>query len=203
MLGNQLFGTYSPGSSLVHRCPLWIKGLFVLAATLWLALTQGWLAGFIAIILAGTLCYIAGLRVRDFWSMFRSLFWIIILLSIYYLVTRNFAQGFEVLSTMIAFILLSRAILVSTPMPRLIDGFIWLCSPLKLLGINTQNIGLAIALMLRSIPVIMNEFSLLQQAASSRGSKIPTHKLFTPLVISTVAYAQETGDALVARGLDE
>ena len=62
--------------------------------------------------------------------------------------------------------------------------------------------GLALALMVRSIPVIMDSWQLILAAVAARGIKVAQFRLFISLVIATVAYAHETGDALAARGLD-
>ena len=65
-----------------------------------------------------------------------------------------------------------------------------------------ERIGLAISLMLRSIPFIAGSVGELRDAMRARGLRPDPVRLVTPAVISTVAYAHRTGEALAARGFD-
>ena len=62
--------------------------------------------------------------------------------------------------------------------------------------------NLAISLMLRSIPFIVGAVGELRDAVRARGLRPNPVRLVTPAVISAVAYAQRTGEALAARGFD-
>lgn len=203
MLGTQLFGAYSPGNSLIHRAPLWLKMGSILALSVLLIATKNWLIALVCLIAVVLLGRIANLPVRSWLDTLRPMLPLLVILAIYYLVVGQYIQGANVLLTMMTMVAASKVLLTTTPIPVLIDGFVWLCTPLKYLGLSPEKIGLSIALMIRSIPVIMNEYTLIKQAHQARGLKTWPHQLLIPLVIATVAYAQETGDALAARGLDQ
>lgn len=201
-LTNHLFGTYTPLDTPVHRLPLGAKGLLIFVLALILAATGHWLVGagaLLAVLGAGAL---ARIPLRNWWASVRSLGLLLVILSAYYLVTGKVATGADVLLTLLSMIFASKVLLWSTPMPVIIDGFIWLCAPLRYVGASPEKIGLALALMVRSIPVLMDNWNALVAAVAARGIRVSSFRLFIPLVISTVAYAQETGDALAARGLD-
>ena len=105
--------------------------------------------------------------------------------------------------TMLDAVLISRILLTTTPLPLVLDGIIWLLTPLKLLGISPERVGLMLALVIRSIPAIMDSWGALQHAAHARGlPKRSAWRLLVPLVVQTVGYAQITGDVLTARGLE-
>lgn len=201
-LANQLFGTYQPLNTPVHRAPLWSKGSFILLLGLYLAATSHWGFGLAALTLVLALGALAEIPWRSWGKALLSLFWLLLILTAYYLVSNKIAAGADVILTLLTMIAASRVLLWSTPLPVLIDGFIWLCTPLKWVGGSPERVGLALALMVRSIPVIMDSWNLIQAAVAARGIKVAPFRLFIPLVIATVAYAQETGDALAARGLD-
>lgn len=201
-LANQLFGTYQPLNTPVHRAPLWAKGSFILLLGLYLAATTHWGFGLAALTLVLALGALAKVPWRSWGQALVSLFWLLLILTVYYLISKKIAAGADVLLTLLTMIAASKVLLWSTPLPVLIDGFIWLCTPLKWMGGSPERVGLALALMVRSIPVIMESWQLIQAAVAARGIKVAQFRLFTPLVIATVAYAHETGDALAARGLD-
>ncbi len=201
MTGVDLFGTYSHRVTPLHRAPLWFKGLCLVVVSLVLVTTQSWLVGAAVLFLVVVLGLIAGITARQWIQSLLSLKWLIIILTGYYLLFGDIAQGADVLLTLMSMVAFSKVVLTTTPLPRIIDGFVTLCTPLKIIGVHPERIALAIALMIRSIPVILNEYTLISHALASRGIKVAPHRSFTPLIISTVAYAHETGDALAARGL--
>lgn len=203
MLGNKLFGTYTPIKSPVHSCPLWSKALFLLTLSLLLMFTRSWQIGLAAFFLVLALGTVAKIPLSSWPASLKPMMPLLLILSIYYLWAQQIAAGSAVLLTMLTLVAASRILLSTTPIPHIIDGFVRLCGPLKSLGISPERIGLMIALMIRSIPVIMNEYTLIQEAHRARGLTPWPHKMLIPLVIATVAYAQETGDALAARGLDQ
>ncbi|WP_237202699.1 energy-coupling factor transporter transmembrane component T family protein [Rothia endophytica] len=201
-LTNNLFGTYTPLDSPLHRLTLKYKGAFILLLALLLAMTQHWGVGLGALALVLTLGFCARIPLSHWWQAVRSLWLLLAILTVYYLFSGKVDTGADVLLTLLTMIFASKVLLWSTPMPVIIDGFIWLCAPLRWVGGNPETVGLALALMVRSIPVIMDQWNALTVAVAARGVRINSFRLFTPLVIATVAYAQETGDALAARGLD-
>lgn len=201
-IANQLFGTYQPLSTPVHRAPLWAKGVFILLLGIYLAATSHWGFGLAALVLVLALGALAKIPWRTWVQSLASLSWVLAILLVYYLVSGKLESGADVLLTLLTMIAASKVLLWSTPLPVLIDGFIWLCTPLKWVGVSPERVGLALALMVRSIPVIMDSWQLIQAAVAARGIKVSQFRLFIPLVIATVAYAHETGDALAARGLD-
>lgn len=199
---NPLFGNYQPLNTPVHSCPLWAKGLAVLALTLALALTSSWLVSLLCLALVLALGTLARIPWRVWARSLRALWLLLLILGAYYLLADRLALGADVLLTLLTMIAASRVLLWSTPMPVLMDGFVVLCRPLAWVGGSPERVGLALALMVRSIPVLMDSWGDLKAAADARGIRIPAWRLFTPLVVAAVAYAQETGDALAARGLD-
>lgn len=202
-LTNNLFGTYTPLNSPLHRLALKYKGAFIFLLALVLATTQHWgfaLGGLLLVIALG---FCARVPASHWWQAVRSLWLLLAILTAYYLFSGKVETGADVLLMLLTMIFASKVLLWSTPLPVIIDGFIWLCTPLRWVGASPESVGLALALMIRSIPVIMDQWNALMLAVAARGVRVSSFRLFTPLVISTVAYAQETGDALVARGLDQ
>lgn len=198
-----LLGSYRPRNTAVHHAPLWFKAVLFFCLMTILALT-GWRIALCLLAVNIALAYLGQIRTRELLLMLYAMRWLIILLGLYYTVWGEPGTGADVLLTLMTATLSSRILLMSTSLPVLIDGIIKICSPLKLVGINPARIGLAIALMIRSIPAIMDRWGDLQKAAVARGLLgRSSWRLFTPLVVQTVDYAQKTGDALAARGLGD
>ncbi|MDO4898927.1 MAG: energy-coupling factor transporter transmembrane protein EcfT [Rothia sp. (in: high G+C Gram-positive bacteria)] len=200
--GNALLGSFVPLATPLHRLALVYKASFIFLLALLLAITHHWLVGVCTLCLVLVLGAIARIPLSHWWISVKSLGFLLLILGVYYAASGQLASGSDVLLTLITMVFASRVLLWCTPMPVIADGFIWLCSPLHLVGGSPEKIGLALALMVRSIPVLLDNWQALTTAASARGIKVGSFRLFIPLVVSAVSYAQETGDALAARGLD-
>ena len=143
------------------------------------------------------------MRIHTLLQIVYTLRWLIILLGLYYVFWGTWQIAVDVMCTMLGAVLISRILLTTTPLPLLLDGIIWLLTPLKLLGISPERVGLMLALVIRSIPAIMDSWGALQHAAHARGlPKRSAWRLLVPLVVQTVGYAQITGDVLTARDLE-
>lgn len=200
--GPDLFGSYSPGTSLLHRAPLWAKALAVLAVTIAVVAAPTWpvpaLLGAL-LLLAGSA---AGIGAREWWRGLAPALPVLVLLAVYHVLTAGPGQAADVVLSILVFLVVTRVLMHTTPLPELLVGVVWLCSPVRLIGADPERIGLAVSLMLRSVPYIVGSVGELRDALQARGLRPNPVRLVTPAVISTVAYAQRTGEALAARGFD-
>ncbi|GGG66086.1 hypothetical protein GCM10011374_32620 [Kocuria dechangensis] len=200
--GPDLFGSYVPGTSFLHRAPLWAKALGILAVTVAVAAAPSWPvpAALSALLLVSGSA--AGVGAREWWRGLAPALPVLVLLALYHVLTAGAAQAADVVLTIVVFLVLTRVLMHTTPLPELLDGVVWLCSPVRLIGADPERIGLAVSLMLRSIPFIVGAVGELRDAVRARGLRPNPVVLVTPAVIATVAYAQRTGEALAARGFD-
>ncbi|WP_144792387.1 energy-coupling factor transporter transmembrane protein EcfT [Kocuria palustris] len=213
----ELFGFHRPADTPVHRAPLALKaaGIAIVSALLmipfpWLlgllgvqAPAAAWAvpAGCLVLVLAAALA--ARIGPRGWWHSIRPAAWILALLGAYHLLLRRDpAMAAEVLLTVVTALLATRVLLETTPLPELLDGLVRLLSPLRRVGVDPQRIGLAIQIMLRTIPFLTGVVDDLRDAAAARGVRLGPVALASPLVISAVAHGQRTGEAVAARGLD-
>lgn len=200
--GPDLFGSYSPGTGLLHRAPLRAKGVGIVAVTLAVVLSSSWQvpAGLSMLLLV--LGSAAGVGARQWWRGLAPALPVLVLLAVYHVLTAGAAQAADVVLTIVVFLVVTRVLMHTTPLPELLDGVVWLCTPVRLAGADPERIGLAISLMLRSIPFIVGAVGELRDAVRARGLRPNPVRLVTPAVIATVAYAERTGQALAARGFD-
>ena len=92
---------------------------------------------------------------------------------------------------------------LTTPTPVLMDALVHMLRPLRPLGVNPDQVALAVALMIRSIPHLLGTVDDARMAARARGLQRNPARLLTPVVIGAVAYAERSGEALAARGIGE
>ncbi len=205
---DQLFGLYVPGRSVIHRVGVGWKYLLVLLGTIpTLLAQQWWLAAGVLLVAVGALL-VARLPARPaFWA--GGGFWLLLVVLIaYHSITRHWLVGLTLAANLYACLLFSRVLTLTTPAPVLIDALVRVArpldwAPLRRHGLSSERFGLAIALMIRSIPYLVGLFGDVRDAARARGLERHWLARVTPVVIGAVAYAHRTGEALTARGLGD
>ena len=199
---DDLLGTYVPGRSLLHRCPLALKAVLILGSCLTVMVIRAWRFSLAVIVLTALASVASGLGLHRWVASLRPLLFLVLLLGGYHLIFNGPARAASVVLSLVAVVNLSRLLISTTPLPRLIDGLVWLCTPLSWCGVSTERIGLAVSLMIRSVPWLFGCLGELRDAATARTIRVNPVRLVTPATIATVHYAHQTGEALAARGLD-
>lgn len=198
-----LLGIHVPGTTLWHRLGTGWKYLVFLALTV-PAVVWGepWVVlGLLVVTLALVASTRAPLRIA--WGLPLGLALLLVALAAFHVFMGNPVLAVRVVGTLLIALYASRILLISTPMPVLVDALVSAARPLRLVGLDPERFGLAVAIALRSIPFVVASFGEVRDAARARGIDRNPVALVTPVVISTVAFARATGDALVARGLGE
>ncbi|GAB4098906.1 energy-coupling factor transporter transmembrane component T [Sinomonas halotolerans] len=198
-----LLAGYVPGRSWLHRAPLWAKFAGVVAAGAASFVLVDWrvsaaaLAGAIAVWLSAGL---GGRRLVASWKL-------VLPLAVVLFAFQAWQQGPATATRIVANLLLcfvAAGLLTATvPLERLLDAVASLARPFRRFGADPERFALAIAIMLRSIPVLAGAFAEVGDAARARGLERSVRARTVPVVLSTVAYARRTGDALAARGLGD
>jgi biotin transport system permease protein len=197
-----LLGSYRHGSSPVHRAPLALKASAVVLFSLGL-LAAGSLPvlGGGIVLLAGV--YTAARMFSEAWRPLKLMWPVLLLLGVFQAFSAGPATAALVTGNIFACVAAARLLTLTTPVQDLLDGMVALARPLRFLGADPERFGLTLALMMRSIPFLLGSARDVRHSAMARGLERNPRALTVPVVIKAVAYAQQTGDALAARGIGE
>lgn len=198
-----LLGIYVPGTTPWHRLGVGRKYLVFLALTLPVMIVrEPWL---VAGLLVAALALVASTRapLRLAWGLPPMLVVLLTVLAGYQIFFGSAALALTVPGTILIALYAGRILLLTTPMPVLIDALVAAARPFRRLGARPERFGLAIAVLIRSIPYVAASFGEVRDAARARGIDRNPLTAITPVVIQAVAFARTTGDALVARGLGD
>ncbi|WP_077488507.1 energy-coupling factor transporter transmembrane component T family protein [Sinomonas mesophila] len=198
-----LLAGYVPGHSWLHRAPLWTKFAGVLAAGAASFMLLDWRASALAVAAVVAAWLSAGLGVRRLVAPWRLIAPLLgVLFAFQWWQQGPAASGRIVLNLLLCF--LAAALLTATvPLRELLDAVAGAARPFRRFGADPERFALAIAIMLRSIPVLAGSFAEVGDAARARGLERSVRARTIPVVLSAVAYARRTGDALAARGLGD
>ena len=196
-----LFGSYRPGASVWHRAGVGWKYLVVLALTLvTLAVQQPWVTAASLLLTVGCLCA-TGLPPRETLGVPWSLVVLLAVLAVFQLVVGQPAAALVVPGNVLQAVLAARLIVSTTPAAVLVDALVRAADRVPF--VDGERFGLAVGIMLRSVPFLTGAFYDVRDATRARGLERHWVARLSPVVVRAVGFAQATGEALAARGLGE
>ncbi len=195
-------GLYHPGRSPLHRARAGAKvaGLLVLSLALFLIPSE--IAVFASVPLAFAIYLSTGVPLRSLMAQLRGPAILLGIIFLFHLVFGTVAEGLLTVARFATLILLASAVTLTTPVSEMAELVEWGLGPLRPLGVNPEKVGLAIALAIRFVPLIAEEFRLIREAQAARGLAANPLALIVPLVIRTLKSADELADAIEARGYE-
>lgn len=192
---------YVPGSSPVHRAPLWVKYLVLVAVGVVGTVWRDWPVGLTLLGVSVALYALAGLRVLRGWpTPLRWWWWVLALVGGYQWWQLGPGAAVGLVSGMFALMQYARLLLMITPISTLMDGLDRACVALRL---PPSPVELTLALLVRTIPDLVLAWTRSREAAAARGLTRAPVRTATHVAIQAVARARDAGDAMAARGLPE
>ena len=133
----------------------------------------------------------------------RPLRWLLLVLVPFQVWTAGWEAALVVVGTLVVAVAAACLVTLTTRVSDLLDTLVRLLAPLRLAGFDPERAGLALALAVRSVPVIGAAAREVADARRARGLERSVRALAVPLVVRTVRHAERTGEALAARGFDD
>jgi biotin transport system permease protein len=198
-----LLANYVPGTSLIHRMPLWLKFLLVLACGMASFLIVDWRLAAGALIVLCALFLLSGAGAVRLFLAVRPLLPVLLVIGAFQWWQLGGPVAARIVLNILLCVVAASLLTATTPLHRLLDGVVSLARPFRRFGADPERFALTIAIMLRSIPFIAGAFADVRDSARARGLERNPRALVLPVFITTVAYARHTGEALAARGLGE
>jgi biotin transport system permease protein len=195
-----MISLYISSNTWLHRIPASTKLLAMLLLSIamlglddltWLAI--GLLAAFAAYGSIGS----PGLRRL---IALRSLLPIIIGIAIFQAFVMGWETALRSAIKLILMIMFADLITATTPMQSMLQVFQKLLAPLtRLLGFSEKKISLAVAMMIRFIPVLAAQWQQQQQAWTARTQRKPGFRLLVPFITTALARTDQVAEALSSR----
>lgn len=198
-----LLGLHHPGTSWLHRLPGGWMLLGLLAAGTVLSVVRGPVSSIVAVGVAVVLVLWSRVPLGTWWRSLRGLLLMLALLAAYSTWQQGWERAVETSGDLLAMLLLATLVTATTPIDDLLDAITRGLRPLGRVGVDSERVGLAFALMVRAIPMTLDLAHETRDAARARGLERDPRARLTPLVIRTVAHARATGEALHARGVGD
>ena len=202
MNGPGLFTAHVPGTSVVHRMPLWLKLVGVLAVGAMPWFTQSvWPLAVTTVVLVGVVLA-ARLPARRLLRSMRGLIPVLVVLLAFQWWTRDLAYAVRVVLGIVNAFVAAGILTATTPVTDLLDGVVRAAHPLRRV-VDPEVVALTLGIVVRSVPWVAGSFSSVRESARARGLDRDPRAVVVPTVVHVVAFARSTGEALAARGLTD
>lgn len=211
---------YRPGSSAVHRCPAWLKlvMLLVLGVTValwrdhWWVAAAAWCAVGVGYLLAGRgsgIFTVLWQGLTDLGQMMWRLKWLAVLILIPQLIFREGDEAAITTLRILAVILLAGLFTLTTRVSDVLDLLLAILRPLDRMGLGkcgltAERAALSMALTMRTVPTVFGFYAEIRQARQARGATTGAGgvvSMTTPLLVMSLRHAEQTAEALAARGV--
>lgn len=198
-----LLGLHVPGTTWLHRLGAGRKVATLAALGIGVVVLRGpwWALG-----LLGVAVVVAASAHLPWRATVRGMTPVLVAaagLAAYQTWQRGGAVGVEVAADLVSAVLAAAVLTATTPADRMLDLVVRASGPLRRIGAAPETIGLAVALMLRSVPALERTAAEVRDAARARGLGRSPRALLVPAAVRAVGRARLTGEALAARGLGD
>ena len=188
------------GNSWAHRLRVGPKMAALAVVSVALFWVDAWVV--LALALLGVVALYAsvdGALRKGAWLM-KPILWIVGIIWIFHAFRGEYVAGSVVCLRLLVLVGLANFVTLTSRLSDMIDLFLWLLSPLALLGVRTGAIGLAFGMVMRFTPVLIERAGQLTQSWRARGGKRASWRIILPLFITVVDDADRVAEALRARG---
>jgi biotin transport system permease protein len=195
-----VIGAYVAGTTPLHRMPFGAKLAVLVVASVALARVQDWRllgAALAAVILVYAACgrgLLARLRdLRPLWPM-------LLAIAVLQLVFESAGVAAAAVLRLLALVTLANLVTYTTTTSQMLETLEPVFGPLRHLGINPRVPALAVAMVLRLVPLLLDLWAEKEEAWRARTGRRLSVRLVPAFLADALALADHLADALDARG---
>ncbi|RYV50547.1 energy-coupling factor transporter transmembrane component T family protein [Pengzhenrongella frigida] len=196
-------GLYSPGSTPLHRAPVGAKLTALALLGLAVVLVRGPVGALALLAVAAAAAAVARQPARATLTGLVPVLATAAGLAAFQWWQQGLAAAIEVSVDLLTLVVAAGVVTATTPADRMLDALERAARPLRHVGLRPESFALSVALMLRTVPALVQTAAEVRDAARARGLERNPRALLVPAAVRTVARARTTGAALAARGLGE
>lgn len=195
---------YVPARSLLHRAPTLAKLGAVIAFIIVVTVLADTIPMATAALAVAAVCYpIARIPARTAcWQMFGAVP-VLAFIAVIQGLTSGWASAAVTFLSILACVIATTLITLTTRVSELMDAFDRLLAPLGRVGAPTATISLAMSLTLRLIPLQVMAVQEVLDGRRARGATTSVAAFGVPVIIRTIRRSQGMADALLARGVGD
>ncbi|WP_308290267.1 CbiQ family ECF transporter T component [Mumia sp. zg.B53] len=198
-----LVGLHQPGDSVVHRMPVGAKASALAAFSIAVVAVRSMPASWVFLALAVAAAVLAQVALGSVLRAARSVLLIAVVVAGFQWWLKGPDRAIETVVDLVALALAAVVLTTTTPVNAMLDAVVGWIRPFRRFGADPERVALTLGLAIQALPGTIAIAVETRDAARARGLERRPRAYLSPFVIRVVARAQETGDALAARGLGD
>lgn len=156
----------------------------------------------VAVAIGALLYFRCGLPAGEALKRLRPILLTIAVVALFGLIFNPIHVAVVTVLRLVALVLFAATVTATTSIAAFMDEITALAAPLERLGLlKAADIGLAVGLVVRFVPEILDRYRAIREAHEARGIKIRIATTLVPLIILTLRDADNIAAAIDARGI--
>jgi biotin transport system permease protein len=196
------FGAYISRQSPIHALSAQTKLLSLTIASVLVFFLSQVVALLGLLLVSSGLLWLAKLPFWAVWLQLRSVIPLLIAILLIQGLLDSWQAGVVALLRFAILILLATIVTLTTRVSDLVEAIEQALQPLRRFGVRPGQVSFMLALSIRLVPLLLQQFHEIQEAQRARGLDRNWLALLVPLVIKTLRMADDLSEALDARGFD-
>ena len=132
--------------------------------------------------------------------LLRPLWPFVVIVALWHLWLDDTASGAAIILRLLTAVAAANFVTMTTRLTDMITVIAWLARPLAALGLSPRLLALAVALVIRFIPVMLTRTQTIRESWRARASSRPGWRILIPVLLAALDDAEHVADALRARG---
>ena len=198
-----LLGLYVPGGSVLHRAPAAAKLTGLIGLAVLTQLLDQWWQRCLLLVVVLLLYPLARIGLGFALRQLLSLWWVLAAIAVAQVVFAGWPLAVSVVAMIALLVLAAGLVTLTTTTTALSDVVVRALGPFRRFGVAPERVGLLMALSIRAVPVVLGLAEQIRDAQRARGLPLRPRTFAVPLLVRALRHAQQLGDALIARGLDD
>ncbi len=195
-----MISLYMAGGSWAHKLSARAKLVFLFVLSLLIIpFNTLWFSALLLVFVVG-LYGSLGKQGLEKLKAVRPLLWMMAIIFLVHVFLGDIEQGIIAVLRLLAMVLLANFISITTRMEALMDAVEPLFRPLRVFGISPRRVSLAVALVIRFVPVLLAVYASLQEAYKARTARANSWRLLAPFALHAIKMTDHVAEALTARG---
>lgn len=195
-------GEYRPGRSWLHRLPAGAKllGLGASIVTITVLVDTPVRLGVAAAVVMVAVAS-ARLSPRVMIHQLRQVLWIVGFIFVLQVLLTDWQRALVVCGVLLLAVCLAVLVTLTTRTTDMLDAATRAMAPLARFGFPVRQVAIALALTVRSIPLLVEIIRQVDEARRARGLRISA-RVVVPVIVAALRAADNFSEALIARGID-
>lgn len=195
-----MMGGYFARRTWLHRLPAWLKLVLLAGISIALLPVQDWRILSLCLMLVGGVYLTLGADALRRLTLFRPLLPLLAIIFGLQAYSDGWEQGASAVLRLVVMVLTADLVTMTTTMTALMAAVEPLLRLLRLMGPDPRKLALAVALVLRFVPVLLANWRAREEAWRARSRRRVPLRIVALFLVETLRLADRVAEALDARG---